>query len=79
MLKDAHKEGLHFVTMPPSIMKVGASKIRNIFLTKANESLHLGMSLHHVGDHLGYLIHKLKDWHETMITHINAYKQRFHE
>jgi TFIIF-interacting CTD phosphatase-like protein len=79
LLKDAHKEGLHFVTMPLSIMKVVASEIRNIFFTKANESLHLGMSLHHVRDHLGYLIHKLKDWHETMITHKNVCKQRFHE
>jgi hypothetical protein len=58
-------------------MKVVASKIQNIHLTKAKESLHL--SLCHVGDGLGYLIHKLKDWHETMTTHTNVCKQKSHE
>jgi hypothetical protein len=50
-------------------MKVVASKIQTFTSQKANESLYLGISLHHVGDGLGYLIHKLKDWHETKITH----------
>jgi hypothetical protein len=59
-----------------SIMKVVASKIQNIRLTKTNESLHLGMLLHCVDDGLRYSVHSLKDWHETMFTHINVCKKR---
>ncbi len=62
-----------------SIMKVVASKIQNIHLTKVNESLHLGTLLHHVDDGLGYSIHRLKDWHEIMLTHTNVHKKRSHE
>jgi len=52
-----------------SIMKVVPSKIQNIYLTKANESLHSRTLLCHVEDRLRYLIHRLKDWHEIMFTH----------
>jgi hypothetical protein len=56
-------------------MKVVASKIQNIHLTKMNESLHLKMLLHHVDDGLVYSIHRLKDWQETMFTHTNVRKK----
>jgi hypothetical protein len=44
-----------------SLMKVVALEIQNICFTKANESLHPIMLLHHVDDGLRYSIHKLKD------------------
>jgi TFIIF-interacting CTD phosphatase-like protein len=60
-------------------MKVVALEIQNIHLTKMNESLHLKMLLHHVDDGLVYLVHSLKDWHETMLTHTNVRKKRSHK
>ncbi len=44
-----------------------------------NESLHPRTFLHHVDDGLGYAVHRLKDWHETMFTHTNVHKKRSHE
>jgi len=43
-----------------SIMRVVASKIQHIRLTKVNKSS-LGMLLHHVDYDLGYLVNRLKD------------------
>jgi TFIIF-interacting CTD phosphatase-like protein len=56
-------------------MKVLPLKIQNIHLTKANESLHSRTLLYRVDHGLKYLIHRLKDWHETMFTHINVCKK----
>jgi len=58
------------------IMKVVASKIQNIHLIKVNESLHPRTLLHHVDDGLGYPVHRLKDWHEIMLTHTNVHKKK---
>jgi len=44
-----------------SIMKVVASQIQNIHLTKMNESLHPRTFLHHVDDGLRYAVRRLKD------------------
>jgi TFIIF-interacting CTD phosphatase-like protein len=60
-------------------MKVVALEIQNIHFTKMNESLHPRTFLHHVDDGLGYAVHRLKDWHETMFTHTNVHKKRSHE
>ncbi len=50
-------------------MRVVALEIWNIRITKVNESLNLGMLLPRVNDGLGYLVHRLKDWHKTLLTH----------
>jgi len=68
-------QGVALCDHATSIMKVVASEIQNIRLTKTNESLHLGTLLHHVDDGLRYSVHRLKDWHETMFTHTNVYKK----
>ncbi len=54
-----------------SHMKVLACNIRNICLTKANAVLHPGVVLHYIEDGLGS-VKQLKDWHETMLNHINV-------
>jgi hypothetical protein len=53
--------GLALCDHVTSIMKIVALEIQNICLIKVDESLHLGMSLHHVNDGLRYLVHRLKD------------------
>jgi len=59
--KECTQRGFAFCDHATSIMKVVASKIQNICLTKTNESLHLGMLLYLVDDGLGYLVQMLKD------------------
>jgi len=54
--KECTQKGFTFCDHATSIMKIVASKIQNICLTKTNESLHMGMLLHHVDDGLWYLI-----------------------
>jgi hypothetical protein len=55
-----------------SHMRVLACNIRNIRLTKANAISHPRLVLRRVGDGLGNSVKQLKDWHETMLNHINV-------
>jgi hypothetical protein len=77
--KESTQGGVALCDHATSIMKVVASKIQNIHLTKMSESFHTGMLLHHVDDGLGYSVHRLKDWHEIMFTHTNVRKKRSHQ
>ncbi len=79
IIKKCTQGGVALCDHATSIMKVVALEIQNIHLTKMIESLHLGTLLHHVDDGLGYVVHRLKDWHETMFTHTNVRKKRSHE
>jgi hypothetical protein len=60
-----------------SHMRILASNIWNIHLTKANESLHPRLVFQCVEDNLGNSIKWLKDWHETILEHKNAYNKRY--
>jgi hypothetical protein len=55
-----------------SHMRVLTCNICNIRFTKANVILHRGLVLHHVEYGLGNNVKQLKDWHETMLNHINV-------
>jgi hypothetical protein len=60
-------------------MRVLTCNICNIRLTKANAISHLGLVLHHVEDGLGNSVKRLKDWHETMLSHTNVHSKRCHK
>jgi hypothetical protein len=53
--------------------------IHNIWLTKANESLHSTTMFHHVADGFGNSIKWMRDWHETMFTHKDACNKKYCE
>jgi hypothetical protein len=77
--KECSLGGVALLYRANSLLIVVALDILNIRLTKANESLHLGLRLHHVDDGVRNYAHRLKDWHETMFSHNFARKKKTHE
>ncbi len=67
---DDHDEG--------AIDIVGIGPMDESLSPTKNESLHLGLKLHHVDDGLGNFVHRLKDWHEIMFSH-NFVGKKAHE
>jgi hypothetical protein len=59
-----------------SLLRVVASNIQKIHFTQAIESMHLSMVFSRMEDVLGNLISQLKDWHETMLKHVNSHNMR---
>jgi hypothetical protein len=55
-----------------SHMKILACNIYNIRLTKTNVILHIRLVLHCIENGLGNNVKRFKDWHETMLNHINV-------
>ncbi len=79
LTKECSLGGVALLDRANSFLIVVASYILNIHLTKANESLHLGLQLHHVDDGVRNCVHRLKDWHETMFSHNFARKKKANE
>jgi hypothetical protein len=74
------KEGwVQFIDHTTSLLHVIATNVRGICLSKVNEVMHPNMAFHCVNDGLGNSMHRMKDWHETMLKHGNIYKKRAHE
>jgi hypothetical protein len=59
-----------------SLLSVIASNIQNIYLASVNESMHLGMVFSWVENGLKNVVNWLKDWHETMLRHVDTHKKR---
>jgi hypothetical protein len=57
-------------------LKVVALDIQNIQLARANESLHPWMVFHCVNDGMGNSINRMKDWHESMLKHIDIPRKK---
>jgi hypothetical protein len=73
MQKSECKEGnVTLCERATSHMRVLAYNICNIRLTKAYVVSHPRLVLHHVEDGLGNNVKRFKDWHETMLNHINV-------
>ncbi len=71
--------GVQLIDHTTSLLRVIATDVRGIRLSKGNEVMHLGMVFHCVNDGLGNSVHRMKDWHETMLEHGNICKKRAHE
>jgi hypothetical protein len=60
-------------------LRVIATDIWSIHLSKANEIMHPNMVFHCINDGLGNLVHWMKDWQEKMLKHENICKKKVHE
>ncbi len=59
-----------------SLLQGVASNIHHLCLAQVNESMHLGMIFCQVDDGFGNFINWMKDWHETMMEHLDTRKKR---
>jgi hypothetical protein len=73
------KEGGVKLVNHTSLLCVIATDVRHIHLSKVNEIMHLGMIFHCVNDGLGNSVHRMEDWHETMLKHGNIRKKGAYE
>ncbi len=55
------------------------SNIHHLHLAQVNESMHPGMVFCQEDDGFGNSINLIKDWHETMMEHLDTCKKRTRE
>jgi histidinol dehydrogenase len=79
IINEVKKGGVQLIEHTTSLLHVIATDVRSIHLSKVNEVMHLSMVFHCVNDELGNSMHRMKDWHETMLEHRNIRKKRAHE
>jgi hypothetical protein len=60
------------------IQRVG-SNIHHLHLAQISKSIHLGMIFHWADDGFKNSINRMKDWHETMMEHLDIRKKRNRE
>jgi hypothetical protein len=71
--------GVQLIDHTTSLLRVIATDVWGIHLSKVNEVMHPGMVFHCVNDGLGNSLHQMKDWHGTMLEHGNIRKKRARE
>jgi hypothetical protein len=79
IINEVKEGGVQLIDRTTSLLCVIAIDVRGIHLSKVNEIMHLGMVFHCVNDGLCNSVHRMKDWHETMLEHGNIHKKRAHE
>jgi hypothetical protein len=76
IINEVKEGGVQLIDQTTSLLRVIATNVRSIRLSKVNEIMHLGMVFHCVNDGFGNSVHRMKDWHETMFEHGNIRKKR---
>jgi hypothetical protein len=79
IINEVKEGGVQLIDHTTSLLHVIATDVQGIRLSKVNEVMHLGMVFHCVNDGLGNSVHRMKDWHETMLKHRNIHKKRARE
>jgi hypothetical protein len=79
IINEVKEGGVQLIDHTTLLLCVIAIDIQGIHLSKANEVMYLGMVFHCVNDGLGNLVHRMKDWHKTMLEHGNIHKKKAHE
>jgi hypothetical protein len=79
IINEVKECGVQLIDHTTSLLCVIAIDVWGIHLSKVNEVMHLGMVFHCINDELGNSVHRMKDWHETMLKHGNIGKKRVHE
>jgi hypothetical protein len=79
IINEMKEGGVQLIDHTTSLLRVIATDVRGIRLSKVNEVMHPGMVFHYVNDGLGNSVHRMKDWHETMLEHGNIHKKRARE
>jgi hypothetical protein len=68
-INEVKEGGVQFIDHTTSLLHVIAIDVRSIHLSKVNEVMHSSTEFHCVNDGLGNSVHRMKDWHETMLKH----------
>jgi hypothetical protein len=55
------------------------SNIHHLCLAWVTKSMHWRMVFRHVDDDFGNSINSMKDWHETMMEHLDTHKKKTRE
>jgi hypothetical protein len=76
IINEVKEGGVQLINHTTSLLRVIATNVRGIHLSKVNEVMHLSMVFHCVNDGLGNSVHRMKDWHEIMLKHGNIHKKR---
>ncbi|CAK9218640.1 unnamed protein product [Sphagnum troendelagicum] len=76
IINEVKEGGVQLIDHTTSLLHVIATDEQGIRLSKVNEVMHHGMVFHCVNDGLGNSVHRIKDWHETMLKHGNIRKKR---
>jgi len=76
IINEVKEGGVQLIDHTTSLLRVTATDVQGIRLSKVNELMHPGMVFHCVNDGLGNSVHRMKDWHETMLKHGNIRKKK---
>jgi hypothetical protein len=76
IINEVKEGGVQLIDHTTSLLRVIATNVRGIRLSKVNEVMHPSMVFHCVNDGFGNLVHRMKDWHETMLEHGNIRKKK---
>jgi uncharacterized coiled-coil protein SlyX len=79
IINEVKESGVQFIDHTTSLLRVIAINIRSIHLSKSNEVMHPNMVFHCINDGLNNLVHRMKDWQETMLKHENICKKKVHQ
>jgi hypothetical protein len=79
IINGVKESGVQLIDHTTSLLRVIATDVRGIRLSKVNEVMHPDMVFHCVNDELDNSVHRMKDWHETMLEHGNIRKKRARE
>jgi hypothetical protein len=62
-----------------SLLQGVGSNIHHLRLAQVNKSMHPGMVFHRVDDGFENSINRMKDWHKTMMEHLDTHKKKTRE
>jgi hypothetical protein len=79
IINEVKEGGVQLIDHTTSLLRVIEIDVQGIHLSKVNEVMHPRMVFHCVNDGLGNLVHRMKDWRETMLEHGNIRKKRVRE
>jgi hypothetical protein len=79
IINEVKEGGVQLIDHITSLLCVIATDVQGIHLSKVNEVMHSDIIFHYVNDGLSNSMHRMKDWHETMLKHGNICKKRVHE
>jgi len=79
IINEVKEGGVQLIDHTTSLLRVITTDVQDIRLSKVNEVMHRGMVFHCINDGLGNSVHRMKDWHDTMLEHGNIRKKRARE
>ncbi len=79
IINEVKESGVQLIDHTTSLLRVIATNVRGIRLSKVNEVMHPGMVFHYINDGFDNSVHRMKDWHEIMLEHGNIRKKKAHE